>query len=424
MVTATICTIGDEILIGQIIDTNSSKIATQLNAIGVKVCHHISASDNERDILDTLQSCINSTDVVIVTGGLGPTKDDITKKTLAKLTGATGYVKNEEQYTIVKQILSARGIEMSDINEAQAFVPDTCKVIVNECGTAPCMQFEINNGKSSGTTLLFSLPGVPFEAEAALPKVMKSIKEHFKLDNIFHKTICTFGIPESTLAKRIESWEDNLPDNLHLAYLPNPILGVRLRLSIYGANKEQGEKELEQESIKLKKLLGNAVYGEGEDSLQSSLGKILKSRGESISTAESCTGGMIASLITSVSGASEYFHGSVVSYSNDAKINTLKVDSNTILQHGAVSSECVKEMAEGVRKLMNTTYSIATSGIAGPLGGTAEKPVGTVWIAIAGPDFTETLQLHFRGSRKLNIERFASHSIDFLRTKICGLRHS
>lgn len=423
MVTATICTIGDEILIGQIIDTNSSKIATQLNAIGVKVCHHISTSDNEQDILDTLQNCINSTDVVIVTGGLGPTKDDITKKTLAKLTGATRYVKNEEQYAIVKQILSARGIEMSDINEAQAFVPDTCKVIVNECGTAPCMQFEINNGKSSGTTLLFSLPGVPFEAEAALPKVMKSIKEHFKFDNIFHKTICTFGIPESTLAKRIESWEDNLPDNLHLAYLPNPILGVRLRLSIYGANKEQGEKELEQESVKLKELLGNAIYGEGEDSLQSSLSRILKNRGESISTAESCTGGMIASLITSVSGASEYFHGSVVSYNNDIKINTLGVNSNTILQHGAVSCECVKEMAEGVRKLMNTTYSIATSGIAGPLGGTAEKPVGTVWIAIAGPDFTETLQLHFRGSRKLNIERFASHSIDFLRTKICSLQH-
>lgn len=423
MVTATICTIGDEILIGQIIDTNSSKIATQLNAIGVKVCHHISTSDNEQDILDTLQNCINFTDVVIVTGGLGPTKDDITKKTLAKLTGATRYVKNEEQYAIVKQILSARGIEMSDINEAQAFVPDTCKVIVNECGTAPCMQFEINNGKSSGTTLLFSLPGVPFEAEAALPKVMKSIKEHFKFDNIFHKTICTFGIPESTLAKRIESWEDNLPDNLHLAYLPNPILGVRLRLSIYGANKEQGEKELEQESVKLKELLGNAIYGEGEDSLQSSLGRILKNRGESISTAESCTGGMIASLITSVSGASEYFHGSVVSYNNDIKINTLGVNSNTILQHGAVSCECVKEMAEGVRKLMNTTYSIATSGIAGPLGGTAEKPVGTVWIAIAGPDFTETLQLHFRGSRKLNIERFASHSIDFLRTKICSLQH-
>lgn len=421
MVTATVCTIGDEILIGQIIDTNSSKIATRLNEIGVKVCHHISVSDDEQDILDTLQNCIHSSDVVIVTGGLGPTKDDITKKTLAKLTGASGYVKSEEQYAIVKQILSARGIEMSDINEAQALVPDTCKVIVNECGTAPCMQFEINSGKSGGTTLLFSLPGVPFEAEAALPKVMESVKEHFNLSNIFHKTICTFGIPESTLAKKIESWEDNLPDNLHLAYLPNPILGVRLRLSIYGADKELGEEELEEECAKLRQLLGNAIYGEGEDSLQSSLGRILKSRGESISTAESCTGGMIASLLTSVPGASEYFNGSVVSYSNDVKINTLGVSNNTILQHGAVSSECVKEMAEGVRKLMNTTYSIATSGIAGPQGGTAEKPVGTVWIAIAGEDFTETLQLHFRGSRKLNIERFASHAIDFLRTKICSI---
>ncbi len=418
MVTASICTIGDEILIGQIVDTNSAKIATALNSIGVKVCELVSTSDSEEDIVNTLERCLKSTNIVVITGGLGPTKDDITKKTLAKMTGATGYIENKEQYAIIEKLLTARGVEMSDINKAQALVPNSCKVIINECGTAPCMQFEIDAAKYGHSALMFSLPGVPFEAEAAIPKVLNSIKEHFKLDNIFHKTICTFGIPESTLAKRIEEWEDNLPENMHLAYLPNPMLGVRLRLSIYGVDYEQGIKELETESAKLYAQLGDAIYGEGEDSPWASLGRLLKAEGSTISTAESCTGGMLASTLISVPGASEYFYGSVVSYDNSIKINTLGVKNDIIMQHGAVSKECVEQMAQGVRKLLGTTYSIATSGIAGPGGGSPEKPVGTVWIAIAGEDFTETKELHFRGSRKLNMERFTANAIDFMRCRL------
>ena len=416
MVTASICTIGDEILIGQIVDTNSAKIATALNAIGVKVEELVSTSDSGEAIVDTLERCLHNTDIVIVTGGLGPTKDDITKSTLAKLTGAGGFVENKEQYRIIEQLLTARGVEMSDINKAQALVPDSCTVIINECGTAPCMQFEIERNGSK--RLLFSLPGVPFEAEAAIPKVLKAIKSHFELNTIFHRTICTFGIPESTLSKLIEPWEDNLPNNVHLAYLPNPILGVRLRLSIYGVEKELGEKILQEETVKLRAIIGNAIYGEGEDSLQAAIGRLLKRENETISTAESCTGGMIASLITSIPGASEYFYGGVVSYDNSVKINTLKVNTNTILQHGAVSKECVEEMALGVRSLMRTTYSIATSGIAGPDGGSEEKPVGTVWVAVAGEGFVESKQFRFKGSRKLNIDRFSSNALNFMRCEI------
>ena len=416
MVTASVCTIGDEILIGQIVDTNSAKIAVALNSIGVKVEELVSTSDRENDILRTLERCMQLTDIVIITGGLGPTKDDITKTTLAKLSGAKGFVKSEEQYKIIEQLLTARGVEMSDINQAQALVPDSCKVILNECGTAPCMEFEIerNNRKS----LLFSLPGVPFEAEAALPKVLDSIQKHFSLNKIFHKTICTFGIPESTLSKQIEPWEDSLPANIRLAYLPNPLLGVRLRLSIYGVEQAEGERLLEAECKKLRDMLGNAIYCECEDSLQAALGRILMEKNATISTAESCTGGMIASLITSVPGSSRYFYGGVVSYDNSIKINTLNVSEDTLNTYGAVSKECVEEMAKGVKNLMKTTYAIATSGVAGPDGGTPDKPVGSVWVAVVGDDFVSTKEFRFKGSRKLNIERFSSNAINFMRSEI------
>ncbi|MEG1485278.1 MAG: CinA family nicotinamide mononucleotide deamidase-related protein [Bacteroidales bacterium] len=418
MVTASICTIGDEILIGQIIDTNSSKIATALNSIGVKVNCMISTGDNEQDIISTINNCLKETNIVIITGGLGPTKDDITKKVLGKITGAKAYIKNDRQLNIIKTILTTRGIEMSDINLAQASVPDSCKIIINECGTAPCMEFEIAKEKYGHKGLIFSLPGVPFEAEAAIPKVLDSIKGHFSLENIFHKTVCTFGIAESTLAKQIEQWEDNLPKNLHLAYLPNPILGVRLRLSIYGVGKEEGERDLNNNTTKLKTILGNVVYGEDNDSLQSVIGDMLIKRGEKISVAESCTGGFLASLFTSIPGSSEYFYGGIVSYDNSVKINTLGVKRETIEKYGAVSSECVIEMANGVKKLMGTDYAIATSGIAGPGGGTQQKPVGTIWIAIAGKNNTKTFQMIFKGSRNLNIERFASNALNFLRLEI------
>ncbi|MBR5857015.1 MAG: CinA family nicotinamide mononucleotide deamidase-related protein [Bacteroidales bacterium] len=418
MVTASICTIGDEILIGQIVDTNSSKISVALNSIGVKVNEMVSTSDREEDIVNTIERCLKATDIVIVTGGLGPTKDDITKKTLGKLSGAKEFVKNEEQYKIVEKLLTARGVEMSDLNVAQAYVPDSCTVILNECGTAPCMLFEFDKEKYGHEALLFSLPGVPFEAEAALPKVLKIIQERYRMEKIFHKTICTFGIPESTLAKTIEDWEDNLPENLHLAYLPNPTLGVRLRLSIYGVDKEQGERELEEESKKLEAIIGDAIYGVGEDSLQAAIGRMLKAEGATISTAESCTGGSIASLLTSVPGASQYFYGGIVAYDNSVKINTLCVKKETIEKFGAVSKECVEEMALGVKRVMGTEYSIATSGVAGPDGGSEINPVGTVWIAVSGPDFLLTKKLRFHASRKLNIDRFSSNALNFMRLEL------
>ncbi len=415
MVTASICTIGDEILIGQIIDTNSSKIATALNSVGVKVNRMISTGDDEKEIIKTISGCLEQSDITVITGGLGPTKDDITKKTLGKITGAKEYITDTEQLKIIQTILSARGIQMSDINKAQALVPDTCKVILNEYGTAPNMEFDIPAGEYGRKKVIYSLPGVPFEAEAAINKVLESVKSHFTLENIFHKTICTFGIPESDLAKKIERWEDNLPDNLHLAYLPNPILGVRLRLSIYGVEKERGEQELSENTARLKEILTDAVYGESTESLQSVIGRMLKTDNETISVAESCTGGFLSSLLTSVPGASEYFYGSVISYDNSIKINTLGVRSEIIDKYGAVSRECAEEMAWGVRKLMKTDYAIATTGIAGPDGGSAEKPAGTVWVAVAGKRGIRSVKFTFKGDRKLNIERFSSHALNFFR---------
>ena len=420
MVTATICTIGDEILIGQIVDTNSSKISTALNSIGVKVVSMVSTSDTEEDIINTVETALKTSNVVVITGGLGPTKDDITKKTLGKLTGATADVENREQLEIITRILSARGmVPLSALNRAQASVPNSCKVIPNEFGTAPCMEFDIPESRYGHRALMFSLPGVPFEAEAAIPKVLESIQAHFSLDKIFHKTICTFGIPESTLAQQIEEWEDNLPENLHLAYLPNPVLGVRLRLSIYGVDEETGKAELTENEAKLRQMLGDAIYGEGTDSLQKVIGNTLKERGMTVGVAESCTGGFLASLFTSQPGASEYFHGGIISYDNSVKMNVLGVEKEVLDNCGAVSRECAEQMAAGARRVLGTDCAIATTGIAGPDGGTPEKPAGTVWVAVATPEGIESKKFSFNSTRRnINIERFASNALNMLRLQL------
>ena len=420
MVTATICTIGDEILIGQIVDTNSSRISTALNSIGVKVISMVSTSDTEEDIINTVESALKTSNVVVITGGLGPTKDDITKKTLGKLTGATADVENAEQLAIITRILSARGmVPLSPLNKGQAMVPNSCKVIPNEFGTAPCMEFDIPQEKYGHKAVMFSLPGVPFEAEAAIPKVLESIQAHFSLEKIFHKTICTFGIPESNLAQQIEEWEDNLPDNLHLAYLPNPILGVRLRLSIYGVDEETGKAELAENEAKLRKMLGDAIYGEGTDSLQSTVGNTLKERSMTVGVAESCTGGFLASLFTSQPGSSAYFYGGIVSYDNSVKTNVLGVSKDVLDTCGAVSRECAEQMAAGARRVLGTDYAIATTGIAGPDGGTPEKPAGTVWVAVATPEGIVSKKFSFNSTRRnINIERFASNALNLLRLQL------
>ena len=415
---ASICTIGDEILIGQVVDTNSSYISQSLNSLGIKVSRMVSIGDDHDTIISFLSEELKNNDIVIVTGGLGPTKDDITKKALAELSGAVSYKTDERQLEIIKRILSARGIEALDINLAQASVPDTCEVIPNKLGTAPVMAFRFNESYFGHYSTLYSLPGVPFEAIGALPDIMEDIKEHYSVSDIHHRTIMTFGIPESVLAKLIEKWEDALPSDIHLAYLPNPITGVRLRLSIYGGSRAEEEARIEAEIEKLRPILGDALYSEQDDTLQDCIGRILASHGKTVSAAESCTGGTISSLFTSIAGSSEYYLGSVTSYANSVKTGVLGVNPKTIETYGAVSSECVAEMAEGVRKLTGSDFSVATSGIAGPGGGSEAKPVGLVWIGLSSEHGTETIKLIFKGDRKRNIERFASSALDLLRKKI------
>lgn len=418
MTQASICTIGDEILIGQIVDTNSSHISQALNSLGIKVTRMLSIGDDHDVIVNSLGQELSKNDIVIVTGGLGPTKDDITKAALAHLSGTDAYRTDERQLEIIHKILSSRGLDILDINLAQASVPETCEVIPNRCGTAPIMVFRFPADRFGHEATLYSLPGVPYEALAALPDIMKDIKAHHSLSDIYHRTVMTYGIAESALAKMIEEWEDNLPADMHLAYLPNPLTGVRLRLSIYGGNKEDEEARIEAELAKLRPILGYSLYSDHEDTLEGCIGRMLSGAGKTVSVAESCTGGTISALFTSVPGASEYYLGSVTSYANEIKINVLGVPAEIIAENGAVSSECVAAMAEGVRKLTGSDYSVATSGIAGPGGGSAEKPVGLVWIGVSSDKGTETFSMVFRNDRKRNIERFASSALNILREKL------
>ena len=418
MTTASICTIGDEILIGQIVDTNSAHISRALNDLGIRVSEMVSTGDRLADIISTLENGLRKNDIVIVTGGLGPTKDDITKKALAMLSETECWKRDPEQLEIIHRILSARGLDVLEINLAQADVPDTCTVIPNRLGTAPIMAFDFPEERFGHKATLYSLPGVPFEAVGALNDVMTDIKAKFSVSDIYHKTVMTFGIAESALSEMISDWEDNLPEDMHLAYLPNPLTGVRLRLSIYGGERQAQEERIKERLEALKGILGDAMYSDEDDTLETCIGKLLKGTGRTISTAESCTGGSIAALLTSVAGSSEYFLGSVVSYANSVKSGVLGVDEKIIEEHGAVSSECVAAMAEGVRKLTGSDFSIATSGIAGPGGGSDAKPVGLVWIGVSSHKSTETFSMVFKGDRKRNIERFAANALNILRKKL------
>ena len=418
MTTASICTIGDEILIGQIVDTNSSHISQSLNSLGVKVNRMTSIGDDHDTIVNSLAEELKDNDVVIVTGGLGPTKDDITKAALACLAGSSEYKTDERQLEIIRRILSSRGLDILDINIAQASVPQACEVIPNRLGTAPIMVFRFPEERFGHKATLYSLPGVPFEALGALPEVMEDIRIHNSLSDIYHHTVMTYGIAESALAKMIEEWEDALPSDMHLAYLPNALTGVRLRLSIYGGIKEEQEARIEAELAKLKPILGSALYSFQEDTLEGCIGRMLAENGKTLSAAESCTGGTISALLTSVPGSSAYYLGSVTSYANEIKMNVLGVPEEIIAKYGAVSSECVAAMAEGVRKLTGSDYSVATSGIAGPGGGSEEKPVGLVWIGVSSEKGTEAFKMVFRNDRKRNIERFASSALNKLREKL------
>ena len=415
MIQASICTIGDEILIGQVVDTNSSRLAAALEQAGIRVTRMLSIGDDRDEILQNLRNELTVNDIVITTGGLGPTKDDITKGVLAELSDSAGYVEHAGQLAIIEELLRSRGLDMLEINRAQALVPDRCEVIENHKGTAPVMVFRFPEDPFGAT--LYALPGVPFEAVAAIPAVMADIKAHQPLEDILHRSVMVFGMAESALSEFIAPWEDALPADMHLAYLPNPLTGIRLRLSIYGGKAEEQEARVEEQIGRLKELLGNKVYADQDDTLEATVGRLLKAAGKTLSAAESCTGGEISHLITSVPGSSAYYLGSVTSYAISVKEKVLGVPAEVIQRCGVVSGEVAAAMAEGVRRVTGSDYAVSTTGLAGP-DGDAFNPVGTVWIGVAGPRGTKTFRKVYKNDRKRNIERFAASALDFLRLQI------
>lgn len=413
MTYASIVTIGDEILIGQVVDTNSSRLALALEEAGIRVRRMLSIADDSESIEKTLLQELQSSDIVVTTGGLGPTKDDITKAALARLSGSRNSVEHSGQLAVIHRILQSRGLDVLPANLAQAWVPDTAEVIVNRLGTAPVMVFrEVQGG---GT--LYALPGVPYEAAGAIPDVMADIRAHFPLQEILHRNVMVFGIAESALSERIAPWEDALPADMHLAYLPNPLTGVRLRLSVYGGESEALAERVDAQLAALKQMLGSLQYAEEDTDLPTVIGRLLRQNGKTLAAAESCTGGEIAHLMTSIAGSSDYFLGSVTSYAISVKEKVLGVPAALIEQYGVVSAEVASAMAEGARRVCGSDYAVATTGLAGP-GGDGQHPVGTVWIAVAGPGGTGTLTCRYAADRKRNIERFSAAALNFLRLQI------
>lgn len=402
---AEIITIGDEILIGQIVDTNSAWLADRLGKAGIKISRITSIGDTAEEITETINIALRRSRLVLITGGLGPTKDDITKETLADIFGC-GLTEHEPTLKQNEHLLTARGIAFNELNRSQAMVPECCRVIPNPYGTAPGMWFEREG------SVLVSMPGVPFEMKNMVENELLSMFDiRFDLPANTHKTILTFGIPESELAETIAGWEDSLPDSFHLAYLPGTG-GIKLRLSVYG---EDYEKAVNDKFDELRDIIPGYIVDFSDRKLEQVVGETLVSRGETLSAAESCTGGNIAHRFTLNPGSSDYFVGGVVSYSNSVKENLLGVDPETLARHGAVSREVAEQMAEGVRVATGSTYGISTTGIAGPDGGTEEKPVGTVWIAVATPNGTESRKLALGKLREVNIELASSHAINLLR---------
>lgn len=412
---ARIITIGDEILIGQIVDTNSVWIASQLNDIGIRVARRLSVGDDAHEITMAVDDGLRNADVVIVTGGLGPTKDDITKKTLADLFGC-GMRQDRATYEFVERMTIERGFEFNALNRSQAMVPECCTVLPNRNGTAPGMWFERDGA------VLVSLPGVPFEMKVLMEEeVLPRLKAHFNLSAIVHKTMITSGLAESMLAERIADWEDALPEWLRLAYLPSPS-GIRLRLSAYEVEAGEAVGEIDRRFAELEVRITEYILGYGEASAESAVAGMLAAAGQTLAVAESCTGGAIASRFTAMPGASEYFLCGVVAYSNEAKVSVLGVDARSIEQHGAVSREVAEQMAEGARRVSGADYAIATTGVAGPSGGTEEKPVGTVWIAVAGPEGVASKKHVFGNLRSVNIERASTTAINMLRRRLAGIK--
>lgn len=414
---AEILTIGDEILIGQITNTNSVWIAQKLNLMGIKVVHMASVCDDKTAIVKAFNEAQQRADFIFITGGLGPTKDDITKKLFAEYFNTILEI-DENVLAHVKSFFDKRGRELTELNRQQACVPKGCTVIHNQSGTAPGMWMKKDD------TVFISMPGVPYEMKEMMENIiLPKIKTEYKLQHIYHKTVLTQGLGESFLADKISKWEDNLASkNIKLAYLPQPGM-VRLRLSTSGNDIEELKKKVEKEigilNIIIKEYIyGYEEYGNEPPSLEKIVSELLRERNKKIALAESCTGGYIASLFTAIAGSSDIFNGAVVPYHNHIKHEILEVDNEVFENHGAVSKECVLQMAEHVKEKFHADYSIATSGIAGPAGGTPEKPVGTVWIAVSGPEKTLAMKFVYGDDRGRNIKMTANTALSMLRKMI------
>ena len=404
---AEIITIGDELLIGQVVDTNSAWMAEHLNEAGIELYQITSVHDDREHILKALDEAFSRADIVLTTGGLGPTKDDITKHVMCEYFG-TSLVEDPHVRAHIHELYKERPDVLNRLTATQWLVPESATILPNRVGSAPIMVFEYEVGgerlkvKGEEKKMLIAMPGVPHEmkiamTEQVLPFLRLKVKgERLKAMDIVHRTIMLAGIPESTLAIRIEDWENALPDSMHLAYLPKDGT-IRLRLSTYG---KASETEMDAQIATLTPLIADYLIATEDQPLEVVLGNLLKERQQTIATAESCTGGRLAAALNAQSGSSAYYMGSVVAYDNRIKEQVLGVAHDTLVEYGAVSEQTVREMAEGVRTLMNTDYAIATSGIAGPTGGTKDKPVGTVWIAWATPTGTEARCFHFGVARE------------------------
>jgi nicotinamide-nucleotide amidase len=417
---AEILTIGDEILIGQVINTNSVWLAQELTLAGIKVVHMASISDEEQAIVRAFEQAGERADLVFITGGLGPTKDDVTKKAFAGYFGAE-LVMDEEVLSTVESYFTRLGKQIKEMHRRQALVPQGCTVIRNSNGTAPGMWMKKNK------TVYISMPGVPYEMKGMmLDSILPKIKQEYSLPDIYHKSVLTQGIGETTIASRVEAWEDALAGkSISLAYLPEPG-SVRLRLSAHGAPAETLKNKVAAEIRQLDSLIGEYIYGyetygEPRPSLASIVSQLLRERGQTLALAESCTGGYIASLFTAIPGASEVFRGAIVPYTNTAKHELLQVDKDLFSSVGAVSQEVVEQLAREVRTRLHSDYAISVSGIAGPTGGTPGKPVGTVWIAVAGPGRVLALKFQFGDDRQRNITMTAASAINLLRKFILNL---
>ncbi len=405
---AEIITIGDEILIGQIVDTNSAWMAKELNAIGVSINRITSISDTKEAIISSVEEAMSRVDLILMTGGLGPTNDDITKKTLSDYF-ACELVQDKSLYAKIEERLARYQIGMNAFNREQALVSNGARIIVNDFGTAPCMWFEKNNKH------LISMPGVPFEMKNIMQsQILPKLSLEFDCPHVLHQTVMVQGVGESVLAEMLEDWEANLPSVVKLAYLPSAGV-VRLRMSLVGDNETELKAIVEKEKEALKAILGERIFAFKDEPMERIVADLLLDKNKTISIAESCTGGNIAHLLTSMAGSSAYFKGAVVAYSNEIKENILGVSSNCLEEFGAVSQEVVEQMAVGVLKAIGTDYSIASSGIAGPSGGSDEKPVGTVWIAVASKNKVLSEKFVFSKERDRNIRMASLAGFNMLR---------